>query len=243
MEERVLSADASLSAVLPARRLAPGAGGVLMHVALINERTQRTGGHAGRDRGDADGRGAAACSAAIVWTRRPRCCWRRAPPCTPSACASPIDVVFVDRQGYAVKIVRNLRPWRIAIATRRPRRDRDGRGQPALGTGAGRRSPVPGAGVATAEPVAARRSPSRTAPARRLRRSPRAPRCNALPPRGIVRRLRDTDGHIDSGGGDHHAAAPAADACRSWTSARSSTSIWRSRTASARRRATASPAT
>jgi hypothetical protein len=28
-----------------------------------------------------------------------------------------LDVVFVDRQGYAVKIVRNLRPWRIAIAT------------------------------------------------------------------------------------------------------------------------------
>jgi Flp pilus assembly protein TadG len=29
----------------------------------------------------------------------------------------PIDVVFVDRQGYAVKIVRNLRPWRMALAT------------------------------------------------------------------------------------------------------------------------------
>jgi uncharacterized membrane protein (UPF0127 family) len=29
----------------------------------------------------------------------------------------PIDVVFVDRQGYAVKVVRNLQPWRIAIAT------------------------------------------------------------------------------------------------------------------------------
>ena len=28
-----------------------------------------------------------------------------------------IDVVFVDRQGYAVKVVRNLRPWRIALAT------------------------------------------------------------------------------------------------------------------------------
>ena len=27
-----------------------------------------------------------------------------------------LDVVFVDRQGYAVKVVRNLRPWRIAIA-------------------------------------------------------------------------------------------------------------------------------
>ena len=29
----------------------------------------------------------------------------------------PIDVVFVDRQGYAVKVVRNLQPWRIALAT------------------------------------------------------------------------------------------------------------------------------
>jgi uncharacterized protein len=27
----------------------------------------------------------------------------------------PIDVVFVDRQGFAVKIVRNLQPWRIAF--------------------------------------------------------------------------------------------------------------------------------
>ena len=28
----------------------------------------------------------------------------------------PIDVVFVDRQGYAVKVVRNLRPWRMALS-------------------------------------------------------------------------------------------------------------------------------
>jgi Flp pilus assembly protein TadG len=28
----------------------------------------------------------------------------------------PIDVVFVDRQGYALKVVRNLRPWRIALS-------------------------------------------------------------------------------------------------------------------------------
>ena len=27
-----------------------------------------------------------------------------------------IDVVFVDRQGFAVKIVRDLRPWRISLA-------------------------------------------------------------------------------------------------------------------------------
>jgi uncharacterized membrane protein (UPF0127 family) len=30
----------------------------------------------------------------------------------------PIDVVFVDRLGYTVKIVRNLGPWRIAVAAR-----------------------------------------------------------------------------------------------------------------------------
>ena len=29
-----------------------------------------------------------------------------------------IDVVFMDREGYAVKIVRNLVPWRIAVAPR-----------------------------------------------------------------------------------------------------------------------------
>jgi uncharacterized membrane protein (UPF0127 family) len=29
-----------------------------------------------------------------------------------------IDVVFLDREGYAVKIVRNLVPWRIAVAPR-----------------------------------------------------------------------------------------------------------------------------
>jgi uncharacterized membrane protein (UPF0127 family) len=29
-----------------------------------------------------------------------------------------IDVVFLDREGYAVKIVRNLLPWRIAGAAR-----------------------------------------------------------------------------------------------------------------------------
>ena len=37
-------------------------------------------------------------------------------PCTPAGMRFPIDVVFVDRQGFAVKIVRNLQPWRIALA-------------------------------------------------------------------------------------------------------------------------------
>ena len=42
-------------------------------------------------------------------------------PCTAVHTAGmrfPIDVVFVDRQGYAVKVVRNLRPWRMALAAR-----------------------------------------------------------------------------------------------------------------------------
>jgi uncharacterized membrane protein (UPF0127 family) len=29
-----------------------------------------------------------------------------------------IDIVFIDRQGYAIKIVRNLRAWRAAVAPR-----------------------------------------------------------------------------------------------------------------------------
>jgi uncharacterized protein len=29
-----------------------------------------------------------------------------------------IDVVFLDREGYAVKIVRDLAPWRIAVSAR-----------------------------------------------------------------------------------------------------------------------------
>ncbi len=29
-----------------------------------------------------------------------------------------IDVIFVDRQGYVVKVVRDLKPWRIALASR-----------------------------------------------------------------------------------------------------------------------------
>jgi hypothetical protein len=29
-----------------------------------------------------------------------------------------IDVVFLDRQGYAVKVVHDLRPWRLALAPR-----------------------------------------------------------------------------------------------------------------------------
>ena len=86
-----------------------------MNVALINERTgnpvatlveiaatrsTRRRGLLGRDRLDA-------ASAMLL------------APCAAVHTAGmrfAIDVVFVDRQGYAVKVVPNLRPWRIALA-------------------------------------------------------------------------------------------------------------------------------
>jgi uncharacterized membrane protein (UPF0127 family) len=86
-----------------------------MHVALFNERTNQ----------------AVATQVEIAATRRSR---RRGllgrdhldeaaamllAPCTSVHTVGmrfPIDVVFVDRQGYAVKVVRNLRPWRIALS-------------------------------------------------------------------------------------------------------------------------------
>ena len=86
-----------------------------MQVALMNERTRqfvassvevagtrntRRRGLLGRDRLDE-------ASAMLL------------APCTAVHTAGmrfAIDVVFVDRQGYAVKVVRALRPWRIAAA-------------------------------------------------------------------------------------------------------------------------------
>jgi len=86
-----------------------------MNVALINERTQqpvatmveiaasrtaRRRGLLGRDHLDkASAMLLAPCTAVHTIGMR-----------------FPIDVVFVDRQGFAVKIVRNLRPWRMALA-------------------------------------------------------------------------------------------------------------------------------
>lgn len=86
-----------------------------MHVALINERTKtpiatqveiaatrasRRRGLLGRDHLDeASAMLLAPCAAVHTAGMR-----------------FPIDVVFVDRQGYAVKVVRNLKPWRIALA-------------------------------------------------------------------------------------------------------------------------------
>jgi hypothetical protein len=86
-----------------------------MIVALMNERTRRP----------------VASSVEIAATRRSR---RRGllgrdrldegsamilAPCTAVHTVGmrfPIDVVFADRQGFAVKIVRDLRPWRMAMA-------------------------------------------------------------------------------------------------------------------------------
>jgi uncharacterized protein len=86
-----------------------------MHLSLINERTHqplataieiaatrttRRRGLLGRDRLEA--------SAAMLLA-----------PCAAVHTAGmrfPIDVVFVDRQGFAVKVVRDLKPWRIAMA-------------------------------------------------------------------------------------------------------------------------------
>jgi uncharacterized membrane protein (UPF0127 family) len=88
-----------------------------MHVVLMNERT--------RER--------VATSVEIAATRKTR---RRGllgrdsleaasalllAPCTAVHTAGmrfAIDVVFVDRQGYAVKVVRDLQPWRISLAAR-----------------------------------------------------------------------------------------------------------------------------
>jgi uncharacterized membrane protein (UPF0127 family) len=86
-----------------------------MIVALMNERTrqpvassveiaatrkQRRRGLLGRDRLDE--------TTAMILA-----------PCTAVHTAGmrfAIDVVFADRQGYAMKVVRDLRPWRIAMA-------------------------------------------------------------------------------------------------------------------------------
>jgi hypothetical protein len=87
-----------------------------MNVALINERTHQplattveiAATRATRRRGLL-GRDALADASAMLLA-----------PCGAVHTAGmrfPIDVVFVDRQGYAVKVVRNLQPWRIALAT------------------------------------------------------------------------------------------------------------------------------
>lgn len=73
---------------------------IAQRVELAVSRTERRRGLLGRPRLDSD--------AALVLT-----------PCFAVHTAGmqfPIDVVFVNRQGVAVRIVRSLSPWRIAIA-------------------------------------------------------------------------------------------------------------------------------
>ena len=148
-----------------------------MNVALINERTRkpvatlveiaatrttRRRGLLGRDRLEGT-------SAMLL------------APCTAVHTAGmrfAIDVVFVDRQGYAVKVVRNLRPWRIALAAR-------GRAVIEMAAGTlGWGQVLPGDRLYLA-PVSAAAEPGLTA------ESAVQP---SAPARGFVRRLRDTAG-------------------------------------------------
>ena len=95
-----------------------------------------------------------------------------------------IDVVFVDRQGYAVKVVRNLRPWRIALAT-------EGRAVIEMAAGSlGWGQVLPGDRLYLA-PVSAEPPPEATTASgengeRHLQ--------TVAPARGFIRRLRDTAG-------------------------------------------------
>jgi uncharacterized membrane protein (UPF0127 family) len=75
---------------------------VATSVELAVTRTARRRGLLGRDRLDS--------SAALILS-----------PCAAVHTAFmrfDIDVVFVDRDGYAVKIIANVPPWRIALAVR-----------------------------------------------------------------------------------------------------------------------------
>jgi hypothetical protein len=106
----------------------------------------------------------------------------------------PIDVVFVDRQGYAVKVVRNLRPWRIALAA-------GGRAVVEMAAGSlGWGQVLPGDRLYLAPTSSVKESanpPAAAAVAEDQAALPaRAPRAavNVAPAGGFVRRLRDTAG-------------------------------------------------
>jgi uncharacterized protein len=102
-----------------------------------------------------------------------------------------IDVVFVDRQGYAVKVVHNLRPWRIAGAA-------GGRAVIEMAAGSlGNEEVLPGDRLYLA-PVSA---PAKMATGGLAESAPGLPFSGArvgastpAPARGFVRRLRDTAG-------------------------------------------------
>jgi uncharacterized membrane protein (UPF0127 family) len=153
---------------------------VATHVEIAATRTTRRRGLLGRDRlEEASAMLLAPCSAVHTIGMR-----------------FPIDVLFVDRQGYAVKIVRNLRPWRIALASG---------GQAVIEMAAGSLAwesvqvgdriflaPVstPEDTKETAPPVDAEEGEHRSASVPNRFQSA----MNTPPVRGFVRRLRDTTG-------------------------------------------------
>lgn len=74
---------------------------VARHVELATTRAERRKGLLGRDGLNPSAAiMIAPCKAVHTWFMR-----------------FPIDVLFVDRDGRAVKIVRDLKPWRMAAAT------------------------------------------------------------------------------------------------------------------------------
>jgi len=107
-------------------------------------------------------------------------------PCTAVHTAGmrfPIDVVFVDREGFAVKVVRNLRPWRIALAA-------NARAVIEMAAGSLRWGQVLLGDRLYLAPVSpAQRSEETAETAKTQDTSKRVP-----PARGFVRRLRDTSG-------------------------------------------------
>jgi uncharacterized membrane protein (UPF0127 family) len=103
----------------------------------------------------------------------------------------PIDVVFVDRQGYAVKVVRNLQPWRIALAT-------SGRAVIEMPAGTLRWGQVLLGDRLYLAPASAVTRPEAAAETATNAEKPLAftviPRPAAIKPLGLVRGLRDTAG-------------------------------------------------
>jgi len=150
---------------------------IAMHVEIAATRTTRRRGLLGRDRlEEASAMLLAPCAAVHTIGMR-----------------FPIDVVFVDRQGYAVKVVRDLRPWRIALAAG---------GQAVIEMAAGSLGwgqVLPGDRLFLA-PVSATRTGNEPAEDAAPAEQPAAFSANRMrsadtpPVRGFVRRLRDTAG-------------------------------------------------
>ena len=160
-----------------------------MHVALMNERTHQTvattvetaATRTTRRRGLL-GRDGLPESTAMVLA-----------PCAAVHTAGmrfPIDVVFVDRQGYAVKVVRNLRPWRIALAT-------GGRAVIEMPAGTLRWGQVligDRLYLTPASAIAPQETPETAGAGAQAMAFTMNPRPSAVRPLALVRRLRDTAG-------------------------------------------------